>query len=140
MRVKDIAILAFAKAAQKLLVTYTSNVLKQSHAANGYERHWIGEHGQYCLAHVKYVGSNNNMGIEVDWRDMKGECLPSANLGTFTGSLVCLIEHLWQEHQAFIAKHVANLFPGKQYLTKRIFDKLPSVHYRTLTVSFFDHH
>ena len=53
------------------------------------------------------------MGIEVDWRDMKGECLPSSTLGTFTGSLVVLIEHLGQEHCVFLAKHVTNLFPDK---------------------------
>ncbi len=43
------------------------------------------------LAHAKYTGSNKNMGTEFDWRDIKGECPPSATLGTFTGTLVCLI-------------------------------------------------
>ena len=75
------------------------------------------------------------MGIEVDWRDMKGECPPSATLSTFTGSLVGLIEHFGQEHCVVLAELVANLFPGKQYLTKRIFDKLQSVHYQTLQLS-----
>ena len=38
VRVKDIAVLTFAKTAQ-LLVAYTLNKLKQQHASNCYERH-----------------------------------------------------------------------------------------------------
>ena len=122
MRVKDIAVLPFADTAQKLLVTYTRDDLEQPRAANWYEGHWTGEHGRYSesLAHAGYAGSNNNMGIEVDWRDIKGECPRSATLGTFTGSLVALIEQLGQEHRVLLTKHVANLFPAKQYITKRI--------------------
>ena len=63
---------------------------------------------------------------------MKGGCLPSATLGTFTGALVALIEQLGQEHRVLLTKHAANLFPAKQYITKRIYDKLQSVHYLTL--------
>ena len=75
------------------------------------------------------------MGIKVDWRDMKGGCPPSATLGTFTGALVGLIEQLGQEHRVLLTKHVANLFPAKQFITKRIYDKLQSVHYLTLHLS-----
>ena len=72
------------------------------------------------------------MGIEVDWRDMKQECPPSATLGTFTGSLVGLIEQLGQEHLTFLAKTVANLFPARQVFTKRTCDKLQPLDDRTL--------
>ena len=75
------------------------------------------------------------MGIEVDWRDMKVECPSSATLGTFTGALVGLIKQLGQEHRVLLKKYVANLFPAKQYITKRIYDKLQSVHYLTLHLS-----
>ena len=91
--------------------------------------------GRYSLAHAGYAGSNNNMGIEVDWRDMKDECPPSATLGTFTGSQVGLIKQLGQDNRGFLAKRVANLFPAKQYITKRIYEKLQSVHYLTLHLS-----
>ena len=60
---------------------------------------------------------------------------PRRSLGTFTGSLVGLIEHIGQEHRAFLANLIAHLIPGKQYLMKRIFDKLQSVHYQTLQLS-----
>ena len=57
------------------------------------------------------------MGIEVDsdWRDIKHECAPSVILGTFTGSLVGLIEQLGQEHLTLLAKTVANLFPASVF-------------------------
>ena len=51
------------------------------------------------------------MGQEVDWRDLKQECLPSVTLDTFTGALVGLIEQLGDEHRVYLAKKVANLFP-----------------------------
>ena len=75
------------------------------------------------------------MGIEVDWRDMKHECAPSVTLGTFTGSLVGLIEQLEQEHRTFLAKTVANLFPARQVFTKRTWDKLQSLDNRTLQLT-----
>ena len=68
------------------------------------------------------------MGTEVDWRDMKGECPPSATLGTFTGTLVSLICQLGTEHHTLLSKHKANLFPSRQYLTKRIYDEMQTVH------------
>ena len=83
--------------------------------------------------------ATNNMGIEVDWRDMKQECPQSTTRGTFTGSLVGLIEQLGQEHRVFlakdVAKDVANLFPANQYFTKRTCDKIQSLHDRTLQLS-----
>ena len=112
MRVKDIVVLPFAHTEQELLVMYTRDDLEQQRAANWYEGHWTREHGRYSLVHAGCAGSNNNMGIEVDWRDMKGECLPSATLGAFTGSLVALKEQLGQDHRVPLSKHVVNLFPA----------------------------
>ena len=112
--------LPFADTAQELLVKYTRDDLDQPRAANWYLGTWTGEYRRYSYAHAKYAGSNNNMGIEVDWRDMKGECTSSATLGTFTGALVGLITQLGQEHRVLLKKYAANLFPAKQYITKRI--------------------
>ena len=129
MSVKDVVVLPFADDAQQLLVTYTREELEKLCAANWYDGHWTGPHGRYSLAHARYAGSNNNMGIKVDWRDMKGGCPPSATISTFPGSLVALIDRLRHEHCNFLSKHVANLFSSRQCLTKRIFDKLQPVHY-----------
>ena len=66
----------FAENAQKLWVKYIREDLGQPRAADWYEGHWTGTYGQYSLAHAGYTGSNNNMGTEVDWRDMKAERPP----------------------------------------------------------------
>ena len=52
VRVKDIAVLPFADTAQKLLVTYTREELKQPRGANWYDGTWIGDYGRYSLAHA----------------------------------------------------------------------------------------
>ena len=135
VRVKNIGIRPFADTAQQLLVSYLREDLGQPRSATWYEDTWTGENGRYSLAHAGYTGSNNNMGIEVDWRDMKHECAPSVTLGTFTGSLVGLIEQLGREHRTFLAKTVANLFPARQVFTKRTWDKIQSVDDRTLQLS-----
>ena len=135
VRVKNISVFPFAEKAQLLLVEYLRDDLDQPRAANWFLVTWTGENGHYSYAHAKYAGSNNNMGIEVDWRDMKGECPSSATLGTFTGALVGLITQLGQEHRVHLKKFAANLFPAKQYMTKRIYDKLQSVHYLTLQLA-----
>jgi hypothetical protein len=77
VRVKDIATLPFADDAQQPLVRYVREDLGQPRASNWYQGHWTGTFCRYSLAHALYTGSNNNMGTEVDWRDMKGECPPS---------------------------------------------------------------
>ena len=76
------------------------------------------------------------MGQEVDWRDLKQECPLSVTLGTHIGALVGLIEQLGDEHHVFLAKIVANLFPYAQIITKRTYDKMQSLHYCTLKLSF----
>ena len=90
MTVKDIAVLPFADIAQQLLVAWVREVLGQPRAANWVEGTWTGEYGRWALAHAKYAGSNNNMGQEVDWRDLKQECPPSVTLAapTLAHSLV----------------------------------------------------
>ena len=75
----------FAEHAQAMLVSYIRDVLKQPRAAEWFETWWTGDRGQYCLAHAGYGGSNSNMGVEVDWRDVKKLLPPSSTLGAFTG-------------------------------------------------------
>ncbi len=116
VRVKDIATLPFADNAQKLLVKYIREDLGQPRAAEWFEGQWsdwTGAFGRYSLAHARYTWSNNNMGTEVDWRDMKGECPPSTTLGTFTGTLVSLIGLIGTEPRVLLSKHEPNLFPSR---------------------------
>ena len=135
MRVKDIAVLSFAETAQRLLVIYIREALGQPRAAAWFEGTWTGDHRHWTLAHAGYAGSNNNMGQEVDWRDMKKEVAPSVTLGTHMGALVGLIEQLGDEERAYLAKTVANLFPRMQKISKPIYDRMQSCHYSTLRLS-----
>ncbi len=113
IRVKDITSLPFADNAHQLLVKYIREDLGQQRTANWYEGHWTGTFGRYSLVHAGYTESNNNMGTEVDWRDMKGECPPSTTLGTFTGTLVSLIGQLGTEHRTPLSKHEPYLFASR---------------------------
>ena len=88
---------------QQLLVKYICEDLGQQRTATWYEGHWTSTYGRYSLAHDGYTGSNNNMGTEVDWRDMKAECRPSSTLGTFIGTLVSLIGQLGTEHRTLLS-------------------------------------
>ena len=81
----------FANHAQALLVTCIRDVLKQPRAAEWFETWWTGDRGRYCLAHAGYGGSNSNMGVEVDWRDVKKLLPPSSTLSAFTGALTELL-------------------------------------------------
>ena len=77
LRIKNIMIENFADHAQALLVAYIRDILKQPRAAEWFETWWTGDRGRYCLAHAGYGGSNSNMGVEVDWRDVK-KLLPAS--------------------------------------------------------------
>ena len=68
---KGIAVLSFADHVQQLLVGYIRDELKQLAAAEWYREWWTGDCCKYCRAHAGYAGSNNNIGVEVDWRDIK---------------------------------------------------------------------
>ncbi len=56
----------------------------------------------WTLAHAGHAGSNNNMGVEVNWRVMKQLVHASATLATFTGALMKNIRDLCIEHADFL--------------------------------------
>ncbi len=91
--------LSFDESAQKFLVDYFCTV--DPGAAEWYSDNWCGERGRYCLCHAGHAGSNFNMGVEVDWRDIKKLCPHQAKLGTFIGALVHFIRCLGAEHENF---------------------------------------
>ena len=88
--------------------TFSSNRVPQ----NG-SKHGGPVIGRYCLAHAGYGGSNNNMGIEVDWQDVKKLVPPSATMGTFTVALMQFMADLSQQHIIFL-EPTNGLFPSKQ--------------------------
>ena len=50
-----------------------------------------------ALPHAGYAGSNN-MGVEVDWRDITKLVSPSATVGRFTSALMKFMSDLGKEH------------------------------------------
>ena len=127
-------LLPFAVHAQALLVTYIRDVLEQPRAAEWFETWWTGDRGRYCLAHAQYGGSNSNMGVEVDWRDVKKLLPPSSTLSAFTGALMQFIADLSDEHFDFL-EPTGGLFPSQQVLTKAVYDDMQDFHCKTLLCS-----
>jgi hypothetical protein len=68
-------------------------------AAHWFEEWWTGARARYCLCHAMHSGINNNMGVEVDWRDIKKLCPSSAILATFLGSLVHFIKEIGKKNE-----------------------------------------
>ena len=99
LRVVDIARTPFAEYVQQLLVQYLAAKVSGQTSA-WYDQFWTGAKGRYCLCHATHGGTNNNMGIEVDWRDIKKICPPSASLATFLGTLFHFVKSLGEEHGA----------------------------------------
>ncbi len=52
------------------IITFSA-VLEQPRAAERFRKWWTGPRGRRTLAHAGHAGSDNNMRVEVDWRDMK---------------------------------------------------------------------
>ncbi len=116
LKVKAVAVLTFADLVQRLLVDYIRDVLFQHEAVGWFSTWWTGARGRFCLAHAGYGGSNNNMGVEVDWRDVKGLVPSSATIGAFTGALVKFVADIGTEHQTFL-KPTDGLFPSTGVMT-----------------------
>ena len=135
LRVVNIAFEDFADYAQFLVVRYLRSVSDE--AANWFEEWWTGARGRYCLCHAMHGGTNNNMGIEVDWRDIKKLCPPSATLPTFLGSLAHFITEIGKEHEEHLSScgH-PNAFICEPILHKRMWDALQDMHPKTLACTF----
>jgi hypothetical protein len=103
------------------------------------KEYWTGPRGKYCLCDAGYAGSNNSMGTEVDWRNIKKQVPPFASLGTFLGGLCEFIKQLAIEHKAF--KFLANLgdpfnFPEVIKPGKPIWDRIQGMHPKTAVLSW----
>ena len=134
LRIVGIGVLSFAGLAQQLLVAFLRTV--DPEAAEWFSDNWCGERGRYCLCHAGYAGSNSNMGVEVDWRDIKKLCPPQAKLGTFIGALVHFIRCLGAEHENFLKEQgTPGAFTRDPVPSKALWDVVQGVHLKTLSCS-----
>ena len=71
-QIADIADVEFAEKCQELLVDFlvTRDAETGKQSGKWFEKWWTRAKGRYCICHSKHGGSNNNMGIKVNWRDM----------------------------------------------------------------------
>jgi uncharacterized protein (DUF2237 family) len=133
--VVDIGIISFKDYVIKAFVEYLRTHADDA-SADWFEQNWTGPRGRYCLCDAGYAGSNNNMGIEVDWRDIKKQCPATASLGTFLGALWEFIKQLGIEHQSFLEDlGDADNFPESLSPSKEIFDMLQDRHPKTLILT-----
>ena len=132
----DIGVASFKEFAVKSLVSYL-RVHYGDKSANWYEEFWTGPRGKYCLCDAGYAGSNNNMGMEVDWRDIKKLVPPSASLGTFLGALWEFVRQLATEHRAFLESLGDPYnFPSVLPPGKPIWDRIQDMHAKTAVLSW----
>jgi hypothetical protein len=67
----DIGVESFATRAQtRTMLVYHLREHYGNGTANWCKTFWTEAPGRMCLAHSRYAGCNNNMGIEVSWRDI----------------------------------------------------------------------
>ncbi len=86
LRVVKISVLPLATSVQNLLIDYLRAI--DPAASDWFHDNWCGDHhGRYCLCHAGFAGSNNNMGVEIDGRDIKKLC--SSKLSIFLDDSFC---------------------------------------------------
>ena len=133
----DIGVMSFAVRAIGLLEDY----LREKHGdpcADWFRDYWTGKRGRYCIAHMRYAGCNNNMGVEVTWRDIKKLCSAGCTLAYFLSMLCKFIRTaLGEEHkQALIDMGTPNAFISDPQPTKAMWDAVQDMHPKTLSCCF----
>ena len=137
LRVVKIGVESFAPVVQQKLVDKLFHVDPSGKSGAWYRDFWTGARGRYCACHAGYCGSNNNMGVEVDWRDVKKICPSRANLGTFIGALVHFIKQLGEEHKEFLlSQGTPQRFPTIPQFDKEIWTRMQEVHPKTLSCCY----
>ena len=133
--ISDISVELFATRVQEMLVDYL-----RAHHGNGpadwYERYWSGARGRYCLVHSRYAGCNNNMGVEVGWREIKKICDALAKLGAFIGALCHFISSALGSESMARLKHDSgdrNAFIRIPMPLKFMWDQVQTMHRLTLS-------
>ena len=133
----DIGVITFAKRAQDLLVDYLRETYNDE-CADWCRDFWTGKRGRLCLAHARYAGSNNNMGVEVSWRDIKKLCSAGCTLAYFLSVLCKYIRTvLGEEHrQRLVDAGTPNAFINEPQPTKAMWDAVQDMHPKTLSCCF----
>ena len=135
-QIADISDLEFAELCQDLLVDFLTARDAETGKQSGkwFRTWWTGARGRYCLCHSQHGGSNNNMGMEVNWRDMKRISPESLSIGTFIASLMHFITELGKEHQAVLTKQgTPNGFIEEPIPSKHLWNRFQSMHVHTLS-------
>ena len=133
----EVGVDSFATLIQEMLVNY----IRAKHGdsvADWCRDFWTGERGRMCLAHSRYAGCNNNMGVEVSWRNIKRVCPGLASLAEFIGALCKFIRRqLGEEHRDRLRREGdCNAFIRNPTATKSMFDAVQAVHPKTLSACF----
>ena len=83
------------------------------------------------VGHSTHGEINNDMGVKVDWRDVKKIVPPSSNLEIFIGSLFHFIKEIGKEHQThLIHSGTPNVFTSTPVLSKALWDSVQEFHPR----------
>jgi hypothetical protein len=119
---------------QQLLVHHLRlHVSKDS--ANWYEMYWTDARDRYCLCHrdSTHGRTNNNLGVEVDWRDFKKICPASSTLATLIGCEYHFVEQCGMEHEAkLVEMDMPISFISEPIFPKSLWDEIPDLHQKTL--------
>ena len=133
--IADIGVLSFADRAQSMLVEYLTTNYGEN-VGKWYEEFWTGSRGRMCLAHSGYAGCNNNMGVEVSWRNIKGICDARSALRQFLAWLChYIMTALGDEHRKslFDIGGNPNAFIQSPMPTKAMWDVVQGMHRLTLS-------
>ncbi len=89
-----------------------------------------------CLAHSQYAGCNNNMGMEVSWREIKKLCDRMASLWQFIRGLCHFIKTaLGEEHMQRLDDAGNSFFLIREPVpTKEMWDGVQDVHSEKLSL------
>jgi hypothetical protein len=121
----DIGAEGFATRAQTMLVDHLHELYGNGVAILKWcKTYWTEARGRISLAHSRCAGCNNNMGIEVSWRDIKNLIPPSCSLGQFLGARCRYIKTcLGEEHMQRLSKvGSCNAFIREPISTKEMWD------------------
>jgi hypothetical protein len=132
----DIRVDTFATRAQAMLVDHLRAEYRDE-IADWCKTLWINARGRMCLAHSRYAGCNNNMGIEVSWRDIKKLCRRTALCRSSLARSATTLRPTW-ERSTCILDIIGNrnAFIRTPIPTKEMWDGVQSAHIKTLSCSF----
>jgi hypothetical protein len=132
----EIGVESFATMAQTMMVEYVREHYGDK-PANWAEEYWTGERGRICICHARYSGCNNNMGVEVGFRDIKAVTPSNAGIGTFIGGLVHYMKEKGKEGERLMIENgTPDAFIKSPVATKAMWDLVQGKHRKTLRVSF----